>query len=274
MDFYNILESKCCRADFSAKNKEEALRKLAELACYSPKLNNWTADKIYQALNDREQQGSTGFGNELAIPHARLENVEDFLVFAVISKTGIDFNALDKKKVKIMFVILGPEDKVNEHLKILASLSRALSPLSVRKEILAAHTENVLVETLLKYLTGDESKKVERPKMKLMYIILYFDDMLYHVLEYFIQMGIEGATIVDSSGMGEYISNIPLFATFIGFMNEKKNHSKTIMAMIPENREQEIIKGIENITGDMDKKQGAMIMTLPISFYKGTMKMM
>jgi PTS system nitrogen regulatory IIA component len=100
------------------------------------------------------------------------------------------------------------------------------------------------------------------------------EEMLYHILEFFLQEGVEGATILDSSGMGQYISDIPLFATFIGFMNEKKNRSRTILATIPADREDEIVKGIEKITGDLDKKQGAMLFTIDIGYWKGTMKMM
>ncbi len=57
-------------------------------------------------------------------------------------------------------------------------------------------------------------------------------------------------------------------------MNEQKNRSNTILATIPADREDDIIKGIEAITGDLDKKQGAMLMTLDIAVWKGTMKMM
>ena len=46
------------------------------------------------------------------------------------------------------------------------------------------------------------------------------------------------------------------------------------MVLIPENKEQDIVDGIEKITGDLDKKEGAMILTTDISLYKGTMKMM
>ncbi len=111
-------------------------------------------------------------------------------------------------------------------------------------------------------------------KMKLMYVVLYMEDFLYHILEYFIQEGIDGATITESSGMGAYISNIPLFATFIGFFNERKNQSKTIMALIPAEREHELIEGIEKITGDLDRKEGAMIITTDVSIYRGSMKIM
>ena len=67
---------------------------------------------------------------------------------------------------------------------------------------------------------------------------------------------------------------MPLYADFIGFMSEKKNRSKTILALVPEDKVEDIISGIEKITGDLDKKQGATILTIGITAYKGSMKMM
>lgn len=274
MDLLKITDIKSSRCGIKAKKKDDVLKKLAKLAVKSDKLKGFTDGEVYEKLLEREKQGSTGFGNEIAIPHARIKGMEEFLLFIVTDSKGVEFDTLDKKKVKLIFVILGPEESVNEHLQILASISRAMSQEKVKRELLGASTESALVEVFLKNTLEKVEKSVAKQKMKLMLLVLYLDDFLYHILEYFIQEGIEGATIIDSSGMGEYISSIPLFATFIGFMNEKKNHSKTIMVLIPENKEADIVAGIEGITGDLDKKEGAMILTTDISMYKGTMKMM
>jgi len=274
MDLLKITDIKSCSTGIKAKKKDDVLKKLAKLAVKSSKLKGFSDGDIYKKLLERENQGSTGFGNEIAIPHARIKGMEEFLLFIVTDTKGVEFDTLDKKKVKIIFVILGPEESVNEHLQILALISRAMSQEKVKKELLGATTESSLLEVFLKNTMEKEEKSSEKQKMKLMLLVLYLDEFLYHILEYFIQEGIEGATIIDSSGMGEYISSIPLFASFLGFMNEKKNHSKTIMVLIPENKEADIVAGIEEITGDLDKKEGAMILTTDISLYKGTMKMM
>ncbi len=275
MDLSTVLDKACCTPRLKVADKTALLRHLATKAAESPMAAGVGEDVIYSRLAAREEQGSTGFGDEIAIPHARIPGMNGFLLFFVIVPKGVDFDALDKKKVKLFFVILGPEEQVNEHLKILAALSRALSQTNLKKELLAAKGLEAMHESFLKYVhEGEEIAPAEKKTMKLLVCILFLEDMLYHILEYFLQEGVEGATILDSSGMGQYISNIPLFATFIGFMNESKNRSQTILALIPEDREAEIIKGIEEITGDMVKKQGAMVMTLPLSFYKGTMKML
>ena len=122
--------------------------------------------------------------------------------------------------------------------------------------------------------TQDEKPRHLQEKQKLLQVILYEEIFFYDLLEFYLEEGIDGASVIDSSGMGQYISNIPLFASFIGFMNENKNRSRTIMAMVPESRVEALVAGIERITGDLEKKQGAMILVLDVAFSKGTMKMM
>ena len=236
MDLFSILERECCSVDVKAKHKDEVLRSLASLAVKSEKLINFDEDALYQALKERENQGSTGFGNGVALPHTRIKGLDDFVLFIAVVPRGVDFDAMDKKKVFVFFVIIAPEEKVSEHVQVLAAVSRALSVGTLKKELLASHTPGVLYETFLRHVQQTQDSSSTKRKMKLMFVILYFDEFLYHILEYFIQEGIDGATIIESSGMGEYISSIPLFATFIGFMNERRNHSKTIIALIPEDR--------------------------------------
>jgi mannitol/fructose-specific phosphotransferase system IIA component (Ntr-type) len=275
MDLAAILNSASCSVNLKARNKEGALESLAALAVRGRKTGTASEKAIAVALSERLAQVSTGFGDEIAIPHARVAGLEDFLVFIAHVPKGVDFDSLDKKKVKIFFVILGPENRPSEHVQILAALSRSLSGTTLKKELLAAGSTEILVESFLRHtVEKHDETAVSKRKMKLLVLILYMEDFIYHILEYFLEEGIEGATILDSSGMGQYVSNIPLFATFIGFMNEQKNRSNTILATIPADREDDIIKGIEAITGDLDKKQGAMLMTLDIAVWKGTMKMM
>jgi len=275
MDFKNIIDKACFTTKFSAKEKDEALRKLAALACKSEKLSGISEKYIYTKLKEREDQGTTGFGKEIAIPHSQIEGLNEFLLFIAVSRKGAKFEAMDKKRVKIFFVILAPPNRMDTHIEILATISRSLALPSVKTEMTAAKTNSALLESFYKSIHLLEAKNGgEKTKMKLMYIILYVEDYLYDILELFVQEGIKGATISESFGVGEYMYNIPIFAYFISFMNENKNSSKTIMVMVPEKQLDSIIKGIENITGDLDKKEGAMIFTLDVDFYKGSMEML
>lgn len=274
MNLYEILDKRSCRVDVRAKNKEDVIAQLAELAVQGEAVSQITAETIRSAIAERESQGSTAFGNEIAIPHARIPGMEQFLLFIMSAPKGVDFEALDKKKVKLFFVILGPPENVTDHLKILAFVSRALSHTDLKRELLAARSETALFEAFLRNTQEDRATDAPTRVMKLVMINLYVEEYLYRILELFIEEGIEGATIMESAGMGQYISNVPLFADFIGFMNESKRHSKTIFAMVPEEHVDDLMNGIEDITGDLDKKQGAVILVMDIAAYRGSMKML
>jgi PTS system nitrogen regulatory IIA component len=274
MDLYSILDRDSCSVDLQARDKEGVLRELAGLAVRSDATGDVSEDLIYTLLSEREEQGSTGFGNEVAIPHARVPGMTDFLLCIGASKRGVEFDAMDRKRVRIFFLILGPPEGVNEHLKILAFVSRAIGHTNAKNELLQATTVTALYETFLRNVDTGTGERKEQRKMQLLLVNLYEEELLYAGLEIFIEEGIEGATILESAGMGQYISNVPLFADFIGFMRQNKNQSKTILALVPDEHVHEIINRIEDTTGDLDKKQGAMVMVLDVPFFKGTMQML
>ncbi len=275
MEFRDLIDETCMTTSFSAEDKEDALRKLAQLASKSDKLSGISVDTLYAKLKEREDQGTTAFGREIALPHARIDGIKDFLIFVAIAPKGVKFDALDKKKVKLFFVILGPPELATTHLKILATISRSIVHTPIIDELLAAKSPSVLMESFLKGLCLLKVKDAgKRAKMKLLFIILYIEDYLTDILELFVQEGIDGATINESFGIGEFMYNVPIFAHFMNFMREDKNKSKTIMAMLPEDQVDTLIHGIEAITGDLDKKEGAMIFTVDVDFYKGSMRMM
>jgi len=275
MELIEIVDRRCCVVNFKASSKDKALKKISEIALRSPLMEHIDQESLYNLLKEREDQGSTGFGDGIAMPHARIQGMDKFLVFIITSAKGVEFDSLDKKKVKLIFVILGPAEAVQDHLKILATISRTLgSAPAVRNEMIKSLTNTSLYEAFIRHSRAHTDNSAKTKKMKLLYVVLYIEDFLYNILEFFIEMGIEGTTIIESSGMGEYISNVPMFAEFIGFMKENKNRSKTLMTLVPEEKLDDIIDGIEDITGDLDKKQGAMIIVTDISYFKGTMKMM
>ena len=88
--------------------------------------------------------------------------------------------------------------------------------------MLAAPTETALYEAFVSHLRPEGAAPVQEKKkenMNLLSLILFDQDLIYDILEMFLQRGIEGANITESFGMGEYISSVPLFAGFLGFMN-------------------------------------------------------
>lgn len=274
MELYKVLDEKCCDINFKAKDKANVIRQLSILAKKSDILKGISLEIVEQTLLEREKQGTTGFGDSVAIPHGKIEGMKKFLCFIAVSHKGITFDAMDNKKSKIFVVLLGPKTSsaIEDHLKLLSSISIILAKKSVRKEIINSSSVASMTESFIKFSNISEKELTSSTKFQQMQIILYLEEYLYDILEIFIEEDIEGASISDSYGMGEYISKIPLFADFIGFMRENKNKSKTITTLIPENKVLRVVKRIEAITGDLSKKQGAVIIVSDVAFFKGTMR--
>ncbi|MCF7929537.1 MAG: PTS sugar transporter subunit IIA [Spirochaetales bacterium] len=275
MNIYEYLQEDSCMNNIKAKDKEGVLRLFADRAAADGRFTGISSETIYQKLAEREEQGSTGFGNGIAIPHARVEGAKDFYLGIATSGRGIYFDAVDKKRVHLFICILGPEEQVSEHLQVLAAVSRALAHTGLARELTSAKSDRAIYESFVRHTSPEkeEAEKAEQEEQQLLTVVVYFEDYLHQILEYFIESGIEGATIVDAVGMGQYISNIPLFAEFIGFLRENRNAGKVIMAMVPKSRSQEIIQGIEGITGSFEHREGAMVMLQDVALVRGSMKM-
>ena len=173
MDIYTILDKQSCTTELASLTKDGVLHELAELAMKSDRSDGANAETIYRLLAEREEQGSTGFGNEIAIPHARIPGMSGFLLYIAVSRRGIDFDAMDRKKVRLFFVILGPPEGVNEHLKILAFVSRALGHTNVKTELLRSATTTALYEAFLRNVTVAGGEQREQRKMQMVMLNLY-----------------------------------------------------------------------------------------------------
>lgn len=139
-----ILKEKNILLDIKAKNKESVLRELAEVAHQDyPQLD---IETLYQLLLDREQIGSTGVGNGVAIPHARIDNLDAIQLFFGRTNEGIGFDAIDNQPVYFIVMILSPVDQPEEYLKTLAAVSRFMKKPELRRQLRLAENSKQVAE--------------------------------------------------------------------------------------------------------------------------------
>jgi len=136
MRLSDIVDPKMVWADLTSNDKSNVIVELAQKI--ASQLPNLTADDITKVLMNREQLGSTGIEDGIAIPHAKVPNLEKLVVACGRSRQGISFDALDQKPTHLFFVLLAPEHSAAMHLKILARLSRLLKDKDFRAHIMAA----------------------------------------------------------------------------------------------------------------------------------------
>lgn len=117
--------------------RNEATEALIDLLAESGKLVDKEA--FCKAIHHREQLVSTGIGMGIAIPHAKMKDFDDFFIaIGIQQKKGLEWNALDKAPVRLIFMIGGPDDKQSEYLQILSMLTAKIKEPDLRKSLLRA----------------------------------------------------------------------------------------------------------------------------------------
>ena len=136
MKIKQVLALECVEARLKATNKDEAIRELAEMM--SKTCLEVSADEIYKILVEREQLGSTGIGNGVAIPHGKLPTLNQIVTGFARSVEGVAFDSQDGKPAHLFFVLLAPGNAASLHLKTLARLSRLLKDVHFRNKLIEA----------------------------------------------------------------------------------------------------------------------------------------
>jgi nitrogen PTS system EIIA component len=147
MKISEILRQDFIIADLSGKDKQSILTELTNFLEVNGAIKN--KDALYSALVEREKLGSTGIGENVAIPHAKSEEIDQILTLFGRSVEGIDFDSLDKKPVHFVCLVVAPTHSTGHHLKALARISRLLKNQNLRDGILKAQDKNEIYSILL-----------------------------------------------------------------------------------------------------------------------------
>ena len=108
-------------ADLQAEDGEAALRFFSERIGSSVGLDSET---LLEALEERESLGSTGIGGAVAIPHCRVDSLEQAVLAVGVCREGVPYDAADGQPVKLFFLIVSPKSDPQQNLKLLSAISR------------------------------------------------------------------------------------------------------------------------------------------------------
>jgi PTS system nitrogen regulatory IIA component len=121
MQLEDILSLECCHCRIEGVSKKRVLTKVSEII--SGNIDSLEATEVFDALMARERLGTTGLGNGIAIPHCRLAPCENIIGALITLDQPVDFDSLDNKPADILFVLLVPHEKNDEHVRTLAGLA-------------------------------------------------------------------------------------------------------------------------------------------------------
>ena len=146
MHLADFLDTDAIKTALPGGNKRSLMKQLAELAAQRLGLDSGS---ILAGLNEREQLGSTGFGQGVAIPHAKVEGLDR--IYGLFARLGepVDYKAIDGRPVDLMFLLLSPPDAGAEHLKALAAISRVTRDAATLERLRGARSRDALAALLM-----------------------------------------------------------------------------------------------------------------------------
>lgn len=136
MKIIEFLHADAIEASLRATDKTSVMEELAGLL--ARRVPGVGPKKLYEVLLDRERLSSTGIGDGVAIPHGKLAGIPGLTAAFGVSRSGIDFEAIDGKPTHLFFALLAPENSAGIHLKALARISRLFKNPNFRKAIVEA----------------------------------------------------------------------------------------------------------------------------------------
>lgn len=112
--------------DVNVSSQKQLFQDIAARLVEAHELTNIASRDIVSAAMERERLGSTGVGNGVALPHARIEGLDKVVAAFVRLSEAMDFDSVDGRPVDLVAFLLAPEDSAGAHLRALARVSRTL----------------------------------------------------------------------------------------------------------------------------------------------------
>ncbi len=146
MKIVDILNKDCIIPELRSRTKKEVLEELtgALVNCKA----NLNKEALVEVLLERERLGSTGIGDGIAIPHGKIQDLDELILSFGRSSQGIEFDSMDGRPTHLFFLLIAPENSAGIHLRALAKISRLLKSAHFRQRLLAAGTIEELFQVI------------------------------------------------------------------------------------------------------------------------------
>ena len=157
MKITQLLTKKTILLSIEGNQKETTIDQLVNILYRAGKISSKSEYKA--AILKREEQSTTGIGEGIAIPHAKVAAVKEAAIAFGKSVTGVDYESLDGQPAHLFFMIAAPEGANNTHLEALARLSGMLMNEEVRKELLNATTADEVLSIIDRHDQEEEEEQ-------------------------------------------------------------------------------------------------------------------
>jgi fructose-specific phosphotransferase system IIA component len=155
MKVSELLKPEFIVSDLQSETKEEIINELIDLFKDDPRVED--IEKVRTAVLEREKVMSTGVGKGFAIPHGKTNAVKEIVGAFGRIKDGIDYESLDGNPVNLVFLLVGKDNLISTHIKLLSRISRLMNKDDFRHRLMEANS----AEEIVKLFSDEEEHFLE-----------------------------------------------------------------------------------------------------------------
>ncbi|MCU0411105.1 MAG: PTS sugar transporter subunit IIA [Bacteroidetes bacterium] len=144
MKITDILTEQSVRTGLEGSSKTDIINAMIDLAGSQKAVQN--KERMRQAILEREKIMSTGVGSGFAIPHGKTDAVSDIVAAFAVTAQPIDYQSLDDQPVRLVFLLVGRDNMVGPHIKLLSRISRLMNKEDFRKRLLEAESPKEILD--------------------------------------------------------------------------------------------------------------------------------
>ena len=273
MDFPNLRDRALYVVDTTPATKDDVLKRIASIASGKSELSEYTEEDIFSSLSAREQIGSTGFENGVALPHCALEKAKDFVSGVLVVPGGVDFESVDKRASKVFAFIIGPASERNVHIQLLSAYSRILNDRSAVERISGAADSQDLEAIFSEYFQAiDDSHYLERQKpQNLVMAILQDQDYFEDFLQVFSATEHAAISVIDSNNAGNFLNRMPLFSSF--WSESQTSFNRIIIAVVERDKCNDLVRRLNTVFESDELPKGVMITVQELAYSTGSLEL-
>lgn len=143
MKICDLLKENLIIPEFEGTSKEDVINELIDLFKGDERIND--LEKVRTAVLDREKIMSTGVGKGFAIPHGKTNAINEIIAAFGKTKNPIDYQALDNQPVNLIFLLVGKDNLISTHIKLLSRISRMMNNDDFRNKLLEAKDQKEIL---------------------------------------------------------------------------------------------------------------------------------
>lgn len=269
MNIARVFSEGCIRIGAAPKDKHATLELVARIAHETGRFPGYSEKQICRSLNEREKAGSTGFEQGVALPHCSLEGAEGFVAGLLTVPEGVAFDSFDGEPATLIFFVIGPQDRRNDHIQLISGISRHALDEGFRSRLLACDNPTDALSVVSTALTEEEEPEGSENR-SMFHIFIQRPEPFEELLRVFSAAVPGSLCVLDGANAGSFVERMPLFSSF--WTDREDRFFKIIIAVVNERLQNELIRRINTIVPDIGDHPGVMYVVQPITFAAGSIE--